>query len=192
MAARTPKPGADFERDIAATFKGYADGNIARLAMMPVPMAPTGFKCGSSGKYRPTYSPKGKAPFDVYGYLLHDGRFIGAELKSSKREASLPIVKPGRSDPGIQFHQLDALAAVALAHGIARIVWHNGGDVGILTEDDIVTAWQVYEQALTSERADRDAPQGSKSIKWERFTPVEWTNLHGTPGIDWLRADLIK
>lgn len=180
----TSGSGKDFENDIAATFQGYADKHVARLAIMPVPTKQVGVRNGM-----PTLIRNGKAPFDVYGFLSHDATMIGAELKASKRKARLPIVAPQKKGDGVQFHQLDALATLALAGGIARIVWSNGGEIGVLHNSEIIQAWRTYEHALTSELSNRTVPKGAKSIQWEMFKPVQFNLLTSTKtvGPDWLQ-----
>jgi hypothetical protein len=46
----------------------------------------------------------------------------------------VPIVKPDKHASGIAYHQLAALALVARMGGMARIVWDNGGQIGVLRE----------------------------------------------------------
>lgn len=169
--------GADFERLIETTFQFYDGRNLARLAMMPVPTRQVGSRNG-----QPILVRTGAAPFDVYGYLVADGRMVGAELKSTVRKVSLPIIGPERTGSGLQFHQLDALANLAQAGGIARLVWCNGGGIGVLADMDLVNIWSIFCDAITSERAGRKAQQNSKSIKWERFETVD-------KDLDWLVLD---
>lgn len=178
------KSGLDFEKDIEATFDGYAKGHIARMGRMPVPTRIVGTRNG-----QPILGYAGRPPFDVYGFLVADGRMIGAELKKSQRQPRLPLVHPTSRGDGVLFHQIDALAALAQAGGIARIVWNNGGEVGVLTNAEIITALDIFEHALKSQGSGKDVPRGSKSIAWERFQAVDYTNLWGTVGIDWLLAD---
>jgi len=135
---------------------------------------------------RPNIVLAGKPPFDVYGYLYRDAITVGAELKASKRKTSLPIVAPDKSGDGIQYHQLDALAGLAQCGGIARIIWNNGGEIGVIRNDDIITAWTTYNHAFKSERSGKNVPFGSKSITWDVFKPVDYTAMWGTVGIDWL------
>jgi penicillin-binding protein-related factor A (putative recombinase) len=170
--------GGDFEDLIRQTFRGYSARQIARLDMMPCPTRIVGRSQG-----RPVMVLAGKPPFDVYGYRLQDGRMIGAELKSSDRKPSLPLVGPGKKGDGLQFHQIDALAGLVQAGGYGFIVWDNGGEIGVLTGSAITTAHRTFEHAWASEEAGKSAPRGSKSIPWDRFaTEVTWNEA----GPDWL------
>lgn len=182
-----PVTGRDFEREIESGFKAYAAANIAMLEMMPVPTAPAHI---NHPRYNyPLYMLSGKAPFDVYGLLMQRGTFVGAELKSTKEKASLPIVAPAKNGDGIQYHQLDALAAVARNGGVARLVWHKEGMVGVLKETQIINVLKNYDEAMKVERTGKSkAPVGSKSIKWEKFEPVEYRQIaDGYPRCyDWL------
>jgi len=178
--------GASFEKEIERSFEGYSRGHVARLDFMPTPVRQIGMRDGV-----PMYVRTGKAPFDVYGYRLRDAVMIGAELKANSHpQTSLALVGPEASGSGVQFHQLDALAGLAQAGGMARLVWDNGGEILVLTSAGIVTAWQAFTQALTSERSNRTAQPGAKSIKPENFTPVDYTNLNGIIAVDWLLADV--
>jgi hypothetical protein len=192
--------GNSFEKQIGATFPVYAQGGKAFLDFMPLPMTPCGRR-GSHGE--PLYIPKGKAPFDVYGHAprrLQDkgantfdlAVFVGAELKHTKDvQPSLSIVHPdAESGDGLKFHQLDALALVARMGGVARVVWDNGGQVGVLSESGILAAHAIYSASLASERRGKGkGPVGSRSIKWTAFKPVEWENLSGVVALNWLKID---
>ncbi len=179
--------GRQFEKLIETSFDGYAAAQLANLARMPIPT-----KVAGQRKGRLIFVQCGKAPFDVYGYTIGGARFIGAELKAGGRKESMAITNPKVKKGGLQLHQLDALAEVAQAGGIARLVWDNGGDFGILCNDDIVLARDTYLHALTSESSGRKAQSGAKSIKWERFTPVDYQTFGGVLAIEWLRMDLAK
>lgn len=193
--------GVAFEKQIEQSFEAYAKIGRAYLDFMPVPMSP----CGRRGAHgEPLYIPKGKAPFDVYGYApAHPpvgtaqapesqfAVFVGAELKaSSKPETSLPIVKPDSHASGLAYHQLAALAQIARFGGIARIVWDNGGQIGVLANDAILAAHAIYEASFQSElRGNGRGATGSRSIKWEHFRAVDHANIGGTLCMDWLRID---
>lgn len=176
------KVGLDFEKDVEDTFVAYSKANIARLAIMPVPTKPS----GTSRSGAPLYVRSGKAPFDVYGYLVRNGIMVGAELKASVRKPSLRVIMPDSRGSGLQYHQLDALSGLAGCGGKSRIVWNNGGEIGVLTSESIMVAWRVVTKALQSEQSGRQVKIGAKSIDWALFTTVDYTNLHGTVGFDWL------
>jgi hypothetical protein len=150
--------------------------------MMPVPIKQIGARNGV-----PTYVRAGKAPFDVYGWEIGSGRMIGAELKSSARKQSLPIVAPeGRGD-GLQYHQLASLAELVRHNGHGLVVWDNGGETGVLTGPAIVNAFTAYEHAVRTASSGRSVKRGAKSIAWEMFTVVEWAIFGREPAPDWLR-----
>ena len=176
--------GRDFEKDIESTFVGYSKGDIARLAMMPTPTRQIGSRNGL-----PIMIRSGKPPFDVYGYRVRDGVMIGAELKASQRKNGLTLVAPDAHGDGLQFHQLDALASLARCGGVSRLVWNNGGEIGVLLSDNIMIAAREYEHVLKTKLAGKAVPRGSGSIPWERFEPVEYTNLWGVVGFDWLMVE---
>jgi hypothetical protein len=196
--------GTDFEKEISKSFQAYAKIGRAYLDFMPLPMSPCGIRHPHTKA--PLYIPKGKAPFDVYGHapvqltnapagalepgakILPVALFVGAELKAtSEPETSLPIVKPDKHASGIAYHQLAALALVARMGGIARIVWDNGGQIGVLREEAIMAAHVIYDASLQSEvRGKGKGPNGSRSIKWESFEKVDYANVGGTVCIDWL------
>jgi penicillin-binding protein-related factor A (putative recombinase) len=173
--------GTGFEQMIEAGFEGYAKAWIARLAMMPVPSRVVYVKG------RAVVVHTHPAPFDIYGFLIQDGRFVGAELKSTtERAASLPIVGPGKEGSGLQFHQLNALLQVASSGGIARLVWENGGEVGVIGNDKLTVAHSVFSHALACERNNNESPPGSKSIRWELFEHLEPAVIGGVPTYPWL------
>ena len=173
--------GREFEKRIEATFPFYAKAHIARLAAMPLPTRPVGLRDG-----RPAFTITGKPPFDVYGYLVAGGRMVGAELKSSQRATRLPIVPPGSKGNGLQFHQLDALAGLAQAGGLARVVWDNGGELGVLLGSEIINVWRVYEHVLKSQASGKDVAPGARSIEWDKFVQPGSTEI-AVP-VDWLMS----
>ncbi len=180
------------EKDIAATFLPYADAEIAFCDIMPIPMAP----CGIRGPF-PVYVPKGKAPFDVYGYSPQpifgtDQRLvaimIGAEIKAtSKHHDSLPIVAPDSDSHGLEYHQLDALNNLARCGGYVRLIWSNGGAWGVLKGAGIQLAHAIYEESRASELAGRGKGQkGSRSIPWKQFEPIQHRTIGRRIVLDWL------
>lgn len=176
--------GSDFEKSIGKGLKAYAAAGVAQMDFMPVPTAPAGVRSKSGAQLRVL---KGKAPFDVYGFTLDgDAHFVGCELKDSKREARLPLVGMGKKGNGVQFHQMSALASVAKNRGIARLVWCNGGEVGVLDNTGILQVWEIFLDADASTQSGRTPARGSKSIAWERFTPTKIKVFHGEPIEDWL------
>jgi hypothetical protein len=128
---------------------------------------------------------------DLVGFPLV-AIMVGAELKASgEPETSIPLVKPKQDGHGIEAHQLDALALLARMGGIARIVWDNGGEIGVLRNEGILAAHAIFMASLASEdRGKGKGLVGSRSIKWERFEKVDHAaNIGGTVTVDWLLAD---
>lgn len=164
----TKNQGKSFEKLIGETFAIYARNSVANLMFMPVPTRVVGFD-----GHHPKLVTCGKGPFDVIGYLLSDARMVGAELKSSVRKASLPIVGPGKEGDGLQYHQLEALAFLASAGGEARIVWDNGGEIGVLGNSPILTAKGIYDQSIASEQSGKEVNRGGRSLAWEMFRRID-------------------
>lgn len=171
--------GSWFEQQIARTFDEYDQRNLARLMLLPVPTRVVRFK----GKTLVVQQKKA-SPFDVIGYRVGTGQMIGAELKTSQRKNRLPIVAPGHKGDGIQFHQLEALGLLHEAGGDARVVWDNGGQIGVLAGEDVAVAYRAYLHVLSSEASGRGAKDGAKSLAWEQFAEVDDT----PEGPDWLGA----
>lgn len=196
--------GSEFEKEIGASFEGYFREGVAHLSFMPVPTRPI-FKSGMMQRVQ-----TGKAPFDVYGAARR--RFIklkhvqgaelgvggvdvavmiGCELKAtSEPKRSIAIVKPKGDSAGVEYHQLFALSTLAKMGGIARVVWNNGGQVGVLREEKIIYAFEVYEQSrLLEERGKGKGPHGSRSIAWEMFEPVNYERVGGVQCLHWLKLE---
>lgn len=172
--------GKDFEKEIELSFPVYSDRNVACLDFMPVPTII--IKKGNGV----VAIPKRKAPFDVYGFWCADGTFVGAELKASQRKERLPIVGPNKKGDGLQFHQLDALYNLAKHNGMARLLWCNGGQIGVIGSNKLMYYYLTFVQAMKSEISGR-ASSGDKSIPWESFTEVKLEQWNGQPYYDWLR-----
>lgn len=183
--------GHDWETVVESLFPFYEKLGLARLAMLPLPMAPAG-----RGKFGLLYRIKGKSPFDVYGWHMRDGLFIAAELKRTERRNTLPITPPRINGKGklvigkgggVHTHQLEALAAVARSGGMARLLWNNGGEVGVLSNEGLINAWENHEPAL----AELSGEAGIKSLKWSSFSSsfalfsggqvADWLELSGLP-----------
>lgn len=199
QGARARKAGDDFERVIEGTFDAYRDAELAVLDFYPVPMRPTGIRDPKT--HQPLYAPQKGSPCDVMGFCMYDGRIVVAELKStSKHEPSLPIILPTRksSGHGVMWHQLCMLRNVAVSGGISRLVWSNGGEVGVLREKAIVNLWARSNTALRQERRAGTgrtvrtvkAPPGLKSVKWLEFEEVTHEQLgSGLPVLAWLKHE---
>lgn len=147
------------------------------LAMMPVPTKMIRTKSGC-GRVQ-----TGVSPFDVYGMTKAQcdwpaGRFIGAELKCTIEEKSSISISP---DHGIRPHQLAALEEVAAGGGVARIIWKNGRNIGVLCEDAVIRASIEYTKYLKTRGQD-----GRASIEWEKFVRIGYRILGGSSVVAWL------
>jgi hypothetical protein len=161
----------EFEKTILKTFKSYRDAGIAQLTLMWPPMRMAGLK----GRV-PCFVQVGTAPYDVVGhYLTGAATHIGVELKETReRETSIAIVGPGKKGSGLQWHQLVGLVQLHQAGGVALLVWDNGGEVGVLTGDQLHLAMVQYETSMKAEKSKRTPAKGSRSILWGHFTPVKY------------------
>jgi len=156
--------GGDFEAAILKLCELYETKRVAHLARMPVPTAPAPRR---GQRARGLRVLSGQAPFDLYGWTCKCAQAVGVELKSTaKKERRLPIVGEGKKGSGIQKHQLDALASLAGCGGVARIVWSNGGEIGVLSNDDILQAQALYAEG----------GRGTRSIPWGWFRAAEGWN----------------
>jgi penicillin-binding protein-related factor A (putative recombinase) len=178
------RAGSQFEKMVDASLDGYFAAGIAEINRLPVPMVPSGIR-GSHNE--PLFRPSGTSPYDLYGYTIQSeiglwshGTVIAAELKcTSNRETSISI-----SDQGLRTHQLASLARVARSGGIARLVWDNCGEYGVLDEEAIIVADQLYHDSLTM----KTPTLGTRSIKWSLFTPATLKVVGGMAILDWLYA----
>jgi hypothetical protein len=187
--------GYDLEAAFARWSLRYLKVGICCMARMPVPTVPSRVIDPYTGQTGSMRRLSGNAPFDNYGYMMSDvtmtsgriltvGKFIGVELKTTSQfETSLPIVPPEGKGNGLKYHQLCALAHLSV-HGIGRVIWDNGGKLGVLLEDQVIFSHHVYEQAMAGK-----APQrGTKSIPWGSFKEMPPTIVGGTPAFEWLRV----
>ena len=182
-----------FERLIQDTFQSYREAGIAIMATLPVPMRPSGARNPQGAPY---WLPAGNSPFDVYGWVMHSGVFIGAELKSTHRRTSLAIRPPGKKGSGVYWHQLDALKNLASCGGWARLLWCNDGEIRVMTNEGIVNAWMSASTAIVHIKNDRKPEKGLLSIRWQDFEPGNRAELRdqggGTVHVlqNWLDPDL--
>lgn len=102
---------------------------------------------------------------------------VGMELKDTKqRHPSMRIVGADGSGGGIQAHQLEALAAVHRDGGIARLVWNNGGVVGVLDGDELAHVFHTYGVSLQVEKMGKTPAKGARSIPWSLFRQIDWND----------------
>jgi hypothetical protein len=131
----------------------------------------------------PIFTQVGRALYDVAGWIPVeiDGRkvaqAIGIELKSTKqRHPSLPIISADGSGSGVQAHQLEALASIHRDGGIARLMWSNGGVIGVMDGDEIAHTFFSYGVSLAAEKAHKTPARGSRSVPWGLFREVDLVN----------------
>lgn len=167
--------GADFEKEVEAHFPLIRKRTGAFLYRLYPPTRGAGMR-GTM----PVFVIVGRAVYDVAGWMRidHDGpagvaQSVGIELKASKqRHSSLPIVGEDGHGSGIQAHQLEALAALHRDGGIARILWNNGGVIGIMYGETIQKVFYDYGVSLAVERLGKKPALGSRSIKWGLFVTL--------------------
>lgn len=141
---------------------------LSSLVKMPEPTAPKVMY----GKFVRVLC--GKAPYDFTG-MMKGGKHIAMEAKhNDKRKTSLPIIAEDKDGSGLQQHQLEALAKVAVDGGIARIVWNNGGLPMAIGNEQII---EVCDNYLGG---------GRKSIPRDLFTICEQRISQGVPYFSWL------
>lgn len=142
----------------------------------------------------PVHVIVGRALFDIAGWIPTSGDFFGeAEavppLPSDQRAAitvgievkengdwhtSMRIIAEDGSGSGLQAHQLEALAAVHRDGGIARVLWSNGGQIGVLGGEEIAAAWFNYGVSVQAEKMRKEPAKGSRSIPWSLFTVIDF------------------
>lgn len=134
----------------------------------------------------PCFAMVGRALFDVAGWLPktitdHDGYdrkvnlAVGIEVKeTSKLHSSMRIVGDDGSGSGLQAHQLEALAAVHRDGGIARLVWNNGGMVGMITGEQLAHIHFTYGVSVQAEKMRKVPSMGSRSIPWNQFIKFDF------------------
>lgn len=171
--------GKEFEGKIMASFEAYEYDGRAWLARMPEPMQTV------RNKGRVFNVRTGKAPFDFYGYTMDDATMIGAEAKCSQDfAANLSIAKPEAKSAGlaVKWHQLEALAKLHAAGGLAFVLWDNGGTFGRCGGNVIYRAYENCVAALESGKH----PRGTWSISWRCFTPFDYGVIGRVAALDWL------
>lgn len=158
-----------FEKLIQKTFDDYA--NAAYLMILHPQMKCVGTRDGKV----PLWVQVAKAPFDLAGFYLDNGRYIAVELKeNAKRHSSLQIIGPGKKGTGLQYHQLEGLVTVHNAGGLAYVLWENAGEVGVVDGARLKAAKTGYDTALRAAAAGYpNGARGVKSIQWGNFKPVK-------------------
>jgi len=173
--------GTEFEASIYRDMPAYATGKFAVLHVLDIPTRATRYKDPVTGQ--PLRRAVAKGPGDIWGWLVVGGRTIIAELKSTESaKLRLPIIKPKSKASGLQFHQLRAMAACATCGGIARLVWRNGNEIGVVGGDVLIPVYNKYRASMGGGRM----PQGVASILWGAFEKVEEKLVGGKMIWDWL------
>lgn len=173
------RQGQDWENQIESQFSYYFRGQVANLAIMPVPTKGT----MQGGKFVRVQT--GCAPFDIYGFTMSrcngwsTGTFIGAEMKHTlKFKTSLPITD---ESGGLLTHQLIALEEAAASGSIARILWQNEREIGLLEEEGVMKACRamlLFQKTRGTE--------GRMSIPWESFRKIGYQAICGSSCVAWL------
>lgn len=135
------RAGDGFEKWLARMHRFYLRQGVADIHKLPVDTFPTG---RSDRQGRPLRSLKTRQRYDYCGTLLaatgRPGLLIAVEAKAigfgnaaAKPAASMAVVEPKGTGFGIKRHQLDALVAQHEHGAAAAIVWHNAGDLLVLS-----------------------------------------------------------
>jgi len=128
----------------------------------------------------PVFAMVGSALYDIGGWTNENNavhRAVGIELKAStKFKQNIPIIKPESKGSGVQYHQLEALAALHRDGGIAGLVWNNGGVIGYASGEVLAAAFYDYETSRVCEEMKRPITKGVRSLSWQKFATVEGTN----------------
>ena len=74
------------------------------------------------------------------------------------------LIHPESKGAGLQYHQLETLAAVHRDGGLAYVLWRNGGMVGRLSGDKIAAAFFEYTVSLKMEDEGQVVKKGVRSI----------------------------
>jgi hypothetical protein len=163
--------GNEFEKEYESHFPTIRTKTGAFLFRMYPPIRGTGMR-GTM----PVFVIVGRALFDVGGWYevdddgLKRAVFIGVELKATKqRHPSLPIIGKDSHGSGLQAHQLEALASLHRNGGIAKVVYNNGGVIGVLDGEQIAKVFYDYGVSLAAERMGKKPAMGSRSIRWDMF-----------------------
>lgn len=164
------------EKLIEKSFDEYRTSGTAQLFIMYPKMRAAGML-----RNIPAWIQVAKAPFDVAGYYMKYGRFIGVEIKeNADRRTSLKIIPPDKKGTGLQYHQLEALVNVHLAGGLAGVVWDNGGEWLWIDGSRLKAAKARMDQSLRAEKLGYPNERGARSIVVGEFAPVK-TNGVGIP-----------
>lgn len=174
-----------FEKEFEALFPMILKRTGAFLNRLYPPMRMAGLR-GTM----PCFVQTGRALFDVVGWMpipaefLGDNglvgehklaRVIGIEQKANRdAKSSMRIVGEDGSGSGLQAHQLEALAAVHRSGGIARVLWNNGGIVGVLDGDAIAASFYAYGVSVQAEKMRKKPAAGSRSISWKLFRQIDF------------------
>jgi hypothetical protein len=161
----------EFENEIQEGFAAVREHTGAWLYWVNPPVVP----CGVRGKM-PVFAMTGPAMFDLGGWTHQDfskTQAIGVELKSTKKyKSNLPIIGLDKKGSGLQYHQIEALAALHREGHIAGVLWNNGGSIGVLKGEAINAAFIDYMTSVTVEEAGGRPAKGSRSISWSKFNMV--------------------
>ena len=169
----------EFENYIQTGFAAIRQTTGAWLHWVNPPVCPIGMR----GKM-PIFAMVGSALYDIGGWTDNTKArhaAIGIELKESgKYKNSIPIIKPEGKGSGVQYHQLEALAALHRDGGLAGLVWSNGGIIGYANGEVLASAFYDYEVSRVCEERGKPVTLGVRSISWKKFATV-----HGNAPESW-------
>lgn len=136
--------------------------------------------CGTRGNM-PIFAMTGTAMFDLGGWTHQDyaaeKQAIGVELKSTKRyKSNLPIIGLDKKGSGLQYHQIEALAALHREGHMAGVLWNNGGSIGVIKGEVINAAFIDYLTSVEVEKNGGRPAKGARSISWAKFSTVIGTS----------------
>lgn len=166
--------GRDFEKQFEAMFPIIRKKTGAFLHRLYPPVRGAGMR-GTM----PVFVIVGRATYDVGGWqplpvLFREGtklaQAIGIELKANKqRHSSMPIIGKDGHGSGLQAHQLESLAALHRDGGVARVLWNNGGVIGVLEGPMIAKTFYDYGVSVEVEKLGKKPAFGSRSVRWDAF-----------------------
>lgn len=170
-----------FEKVVEETFPIIRKDHGYFLRWLYPPVRPV----GTRGKC-PVFVIVKSELYDIHGWS-GKGKAVGIEVKdNTSYHSSLPIVHPDSKGSGLQFHQLEALAALHRDGGESGILWRNGGLIGLLRGTSIENIFTDYMISLKVEEAGKTPARGTRSIGWDKFMPIpennpeKWFDIWGT------------
>ena len=169
----------DFEKEFDETFPTILKKTGAFLYWLHPPT-----RCAGMRGSQPVFVITGRALFDVAGWrpvkpepdLAPVAAAIGIEVKrNGDHHTSMRIIGEDGRGSGLQAHQLEALASLHRSGGIARVLWNNGGEIGVLDGEVIADVFMTYGVSVQAEKMRKSFAKGSRSIAWNLFRKIDLT-----------------